>query len=136
MTNYIVAFVLATIIYLIAIRYLQQLCPMSKFFKLVVYICISVVSVPAVNYINPPAAGEDDIISSLMNEISNTESKVSGDWQSAQQQANDLIHGSNSQDSSEPSNSSGIRTTTFTDEKNTDDNDKFVLIDRNGKVVS
>ena len=69
MTNYIVAFVVATIIYLIAIRYLQELCPMSKLFKFVIYICISTVSLPAVNYIHPPAVGEDDIMSSLMSTI-------------------------------------------------------------------
>lgn len=136
MTNYIVAFVLSTIVYLIAIRYLQQLCPMSKFFKFIVYICISTVAFPAVNYIHPPVTGEDDIVTSLMSKFSSTEDEISGDWQSAQQQANNLIHGGSSGNSSQQNDSNGIRTTTFTDEKNTDDNDNFVLVDRNGKVVS
>ncbi|AXA34600.1 hypothetical protein [Francisella adeliensis] len=135
MTNYIVAFVIATIIYLIAIRYLQQLCPMSKFFKFIIYICISTVALPAVNYLHPPANGEDDIVTSLMSKFSSTENEISGDWQSAQQQANSLIHGSSSQDSSETNNSSGIRTTTFADERSVDDQSQDIIIGRNGKEL-
>ena len=147
MTNYIVAFVLATIVYLIAIRYLQEFCPMSKFFKLVIYLCISAVSLPAVNYIHPPASGEDDIMSSLMKNISNTDNNMSGDWADAQQKANSLIHGGSSQDSQnsqESQSSDGIKTNTFSNDykNNTEDNDQadddsnYVIIGRNGKVVS
>ena len=140
MTNYIVAFVLATIVYLIAIRYLQELCPMSKFFKFVIYICISTVSLPAVNYIHPPAAGEDDVMSSLMSKVSSAESNVGGDWQDAQQKANALVHGGDSQSSpksSEPAD--GIKTVTFANDKNlNDDSDdsNYEIIGRDGKVLS
>jgi hypothetical protein len=141
MTNYIVAFVLATIIYLIAIRYLQELCPMSKFFKFVIYMCISTVALPAVNYIHPPASGEDDIISSLMSKVTNAESSVGADWQDAQKKANALVHGSSSQSSSESSESAadGIKTVTFANDPNLDnqsDDSNYEIIGRDGKVMS
>ncbi|APC96422.1 hypothetical protein [Francisella frigiditurris] len=51
MVNYVIAFFVATIIYLIVIGYVKNLFPISKFLKLVIYICISTVSLPAVNYV-------------------------------------------------------------------------------------
>lgn len=136
MTNCLVAFVLATIIYLIAIRYLQELCPMSKFFKFMIYICISTVSLPVVNYIHPPAVGEDDIMSSLMSTISNTENNTNGDWATAQKKANALVHGGSSQESQ---SSDGIKVDTFSNDKNLNnqsDDSNYVIIGRDGKVVS
>lgn len=139
MTNYIVAFVLATIIYLIAIRYLQELCPMSKFFKFVIYICISTVLLPAVNYIHSSAAGEDDVMSSLMSKVSSVESNVGGDWQDAQQKANALVHGGSSQGTSKSSEpSDGIKTVTFNNDPKLDDqsdDSNYEIIGRDGKVV-
>ena len=139
MTNYILAFVVATIIYLIAIRYLQELCPMSKFFKFVIYICISTVSLTGVNYIHPPAAGEDDIISSLMSTVSNTENNMDGDWADAQQKANALIHGGSHQHAQSSQSSDGIKVDTFSNDKNLDDQSadfNYVIIGGHGKVVS
>lgn len=138
--NFIATFVVATIIYLIAIRYLQELCPMSKFFKFVIYICISTLTLPAVNYIHPAATGEDEIVSSLMNKVSNTENNVGNDWEDAQQKANDLIHGSNSQDSSESTSSDGIKTVTFANDRSldnqSDDDSNYEIIGRNGKPLN
>ena len=105
-----------------------------------VYICISTVSLPAVNYIHPSVSDESDVISSLMSKVSSTENNVDNDWQDAQQKANALVHGGNSQSSPESSESNdGIKTVTFANDKNLDDesNDSnYEIIGRDGKVLS
>ena len=136
MTNYIVAFVLATIVYLIAIRYLQEFCPMSKFFKFVIYMCISALSLPAVNYIHPPAAGEDDIMSSLMSKVSNTQNNVASDWQSAQQKANALVHGGSSQTYQNTNDDKGDYQANTGTNQQTNGQSKDIIIGRNGQVLS
>lgn len=140
MTNYIIGLVVATIIYFIAIRYLREICPMGKFLKFVIYICISTVSLAAVNYIHPLASGEDNIVSSLVKDVSNTEDNINNDWQDAQQKANVLIGGGNSQSQPESGQSNGIKTVTFSNDRNlesdSNDDSNYVIIGRNGKALN
>ena len=140
MINYIVAFVLATIIYLIAIRYLQNFCPMSKFFKFVIYICISTVSVPAVNYIHPTQNGGSDILSPIMNEISGTENSMGSDWQDAQQKANTLVNGgtgnTDKQVQNNYSNEQSNYQNTQINQQSDEQSQPMIIIGRDGNVVS
>lgn len=138
--NYIVALILATIVYLIAVRYIQQLCPMSKFFKLIIYICITTVSLPIVNYIYPQKAGEEDIASTIINTVSSTESNLSSSWKNAQQKSNSLINKGNSQNIQSSQGSDEIKVNTFSNDyqTNTDQSgngSQYIIIGGNGKEL-
>ena len=136
MINFVIAFVLATIIYLIAIRYLQNFCPMSKFFKLIIYVCISTVSLPAVNYIHPPKDAQNGILSSIERTVSGEENGLNSDWQAAQQKANTLVNGNSSQtDQTNDDFGSGYQKDTETSQQ-TDDQSQDIIIGINGEVLS
>lgn len=137
MINYVVAFVLAAIIYLIAVGYLKNFCPVNKFLKLVIYICISLVSLAIVNYIHPTKAGEEGMVSSLMHTVSNTEDTVDSDWETAQQKANSLVNGEGSQVGQQMSDNHDDNYHTEAQvNQRTDEQSQDILIGRNGKVLN
>jgi len=136
MINYIIAFVLATIVYLIAIRYLQKFCPMSKFFKFVIYICISTVSVPAVNHIYPTENDGNNILSPIMNEISQGENSMNSDWQDAQKHANALVNGGSVQSKQQTNYQSNYSNNNQITSQQSDEQSQSIIIGRNGEVLN
>ncbi len=139
-TNMIIAFVVATIVYLIAVKYLQNFCPLSKFFKFIIYTCISTVSVPAVNHIHPvKSTGGNDLVSSLMGGISSDESSMGSDWQQAQQKAKAFTSGITSQPNSGTTTSQSAQPAVIHGSGyNADIDDaptKHVIIGRDGNVI-
>ncbi|API86808.1 hypothetical protein [Francisella uliginis] len=121
MINYFIAFVLAVIIYLVAIKYISNFCPVNKFFKIIIYICASSVSLPAVNYMHPTKYSDGNIISSLKQFLSDNniiqadsrntnsisslaqlfsstgDSDIDNDWQKSLEKAKSLVNTNNHQ---------------------------------------
>ena len=141
MINYIIAFLLGAVIYLIAIRYLRELCPPSKLFKFIIYMCISTLAVPAVNFIHPIKNDSNGILTPIMNDISGTENYMGSDWQQAQDKANTLVNGGtgntekqaqNNYSNNEQNNYQNTQTSNQSDEQS----QQMIIIGRDGNVVS
>jgi hypothetical protein len=135
MINYVISFLLGGVIYLVAIRYLKNFCPPSKLFKFIIYMCISTLAVPVVNFIHPIKSGESSIFSPIMNDISGTENSMGSDWEQAQQKANTLVNGGSTQPEQQTNYQNDYNDDQTTSQQS-DEQSQSIIIGRNGEVLS